>query len=99
MSNSEFEFPKNSPKEFGIYPEIYVESALDFLLFLFGENYTKKLLQNSANYANLLLILICSLPYFKNPYLASKVKINFFYFSNKNIMCHMLLQTKIINSR
>uniref|UniRef100_A0A915DTD8 RING-type E3 ubiquitin transferase n=1 Tax=Ditylenchus dipsaci TaxID=166011 RepID=A0A915DTD8_9BILA len=64
--------PLELPKTFGATPELYVESVIDFLTFLIKKE-LNIFLQNSADFAQQLLIMICSTHLIKNPFLSSKV--------------------------
>ena len=55
-----------------MYPEMYLESALDFVVYLMNA-YPQLLLELRLNLPQQLLMFICSTHFFNNPFLAAKV--------------------------
>ncbi|KAH7697203.1 U-box domain-containing protein [Aphelenchoides avenae] len=68
----DFTVPKDVPPLFGMYPEAYLETVLDFLVFLLKTR-PKVLFDSRLELPQQLLIFICNTHYFNNPFLAAKV--------------------------
>uniref|UniRef100_A0A915AJU9 Ubiquitin conjugation factor E4 B n=1 Tax=Parascaris univalens TaxID=6257 RepID=A0A915AJU9_PARUN len=64
--------PAEAPKLFGAMPEFYLESCLDFIVFLLKTN-PMVVLDSRVDLPLQLLVFICSTHYFNNPFLAAKV--------------------------
>uniref|UniRef100_A0A914RTH8 Ubiquitin conjugation factor E4 core domain-containing protein n=1 Tax=Parascaris equorum TaxID=6256 RepID=A0A914RTH8_PAREQ len=64
--------PAEAPKLFGAMPEFYLESCLDFIVFLLKTN-PMVVLDSRVDLPLQLLVFICSTHYFNNPFLAAKI--------------------------
>ncbi|KAI1711238.1 ubiquitin elongating factor core domain-containing protein [Ditylenchus destructor] len=64
--------PDDPPPMFAVFPEMYLESALDFLKFVIRKE-PGLFLENAGSFSHQLLILLCSTHLIKNPFLSSKV--------------------------
>uniref|UniRef100_A0AC35F793 U-box domain-containing protein n=1 Tax=Panagrolaimus sp. PS1159 TaxID=55785 RepID=A0AC35F793_9BILA len=67
-----FEIPDEAPKMFQMYPEFYLESVLDFVVYTL-QSYPQLLLELHLNLPQQLLMFLCATHYFNNPFLAAKV--------------------------
>ncbi|KAH7697443.1 U-box domain containing protein, partial [Aphelenchoides avenae] len=69
---NDFKVPEDVPDLYGMYPEAYLETVLDFLVFLLKTR-PKVLFDSRLELPKQLMIFICNTHYVKNPFLAAKV--------------------------
>uniref|UniRef100_A0A7E4VZH7 U-box domain-containing protein n=1 Tax=Panagrellus redivivus TaxID=6233 RepID=A0A7E4VZH7_PANRE len=68
----DYSLPAEVPKMLGMYPELYLESVLEFVVFVMGMN-PKILLARKSDLPQQLLVFLCSTHYLRNPFLCAKV--------------------------
>ncbi|KAF7637293.1 Ufd2P_core domain-containing protein [Meloidogyne graminicola] len=88
-------------ERFTALPEVFLETAVEFLHFLLeNPNRSKVLTENVLDYPRLILHLIVNLPLVRNPFLASKI-VNILYSICPNVPStnSLLLYRQIMNDK